>query len=226
MRSAIVVALVLAGAWACGSASSDGPDDLSPGSSTEVDLTYCTRYCDAQERAGTLEGTTDECIRQCCKGAAADCRAPDASAGADAAESDASHPAASDASTCARPCGSNCCQPDEGCALGAGGQGQCVKTCATSADCPTGCCAPATNAQGDPVGPYICKPNDGNAYDCCFGVFNTCGEGTCCVADSKGNKFCARQCLDNSHCGAARCEGFKFSFTSTTCSGQETACGP
>jgi hypothetical protein len=156
---------------------------------------------------------------------------------------------------CAEPCGSTCCQSGEVCVGGActtactassqcpssapccavqsngqsgcapAGQGQACR-CTTSSDCAaTGCCAPLTNSAGDPVGPYVCKADDGNAYDCCTGAFTTCGTNYCCVTDSNGNEFCATQCTSSANCGAAHCDPFTFGTFTTTCSGT-TACGP
>lgn len=192
--------------------------DETPVPDSEVDLAYCTRYCRAQVSAGTLQGTPEECVRRCCRGATSDCVVPDATV---PDEPDAQAPA--DGSTCENPCGGACCQADEGCSLAGSGHARCVKTCTTGGDCPTGCCAPATNAKGEPVGPYICKPNDGNPYNCCSGITVTCGADTCCVADERDNKFCAKKCLDNTQCGEARC--VDYSFTWSTCQGP-TACGP
>lgn len=93
--------------------------------------------------------------------------------------------------------------------------------CKDAADCPSGACAPLTNA-GDPVGPMICKPNDGALYDGCNGSAACAGSG-CCVADGSGNHFCATACTDNTTCGAATCNTYDFS--PGTCAGP-TACGP
>ncbi len=106
--------------------------------------------------------------------------------------------------------------------------GVCI--CARQSDCDAGgdtaCCAPATNLAGDPVGPYVCKPNDGNHYDCCVGTFTTCGGSDCCIKDAIGNEFCAAPCDAGAECGAAaQCQAYDFTITATTCSGPN-ACGP
>jgi len=95
--------------------------------------------------------------------------------------------------------------------------------CTTGSECPSGCCAPATNANGDPIGPYVCKQNDAAPYDCCNGILNDCGNGFCCVADPQGNEFCSAECTSSAMCGAAQCNTYNFSHT--TCGGP-TACGP
>jgi hypothetical protein len=81
-----------------------------------------------------------------------------------------------------------------------------------------------TNAHGDPVGPYVCKPNDGADYDCCYG-FTTCNGTGCCVADTSGNEFCAVECQNSSSCGAGHCQNYDFSILRTICTGP-MACGP
>jgi hypothetical protein len=220
-RVLVVGALVLGSVWACGS--SEEPASERPAVDAGVDPAYCTKYCAAQSSAGTLQGTREECEARCCKSVPAGCRGVDGSAAVDDAGTpdDAS---TTDGATCARPCGSACCGAGEGCGLDGSGQPLCVKTCSTGADCTTGCCAPATNAAGDPVGPYVCKPNDGKAYHCCSGIFNTCDTG-CCVSDARDNYICATKCTGNDQCGAAHCVGFNFGTITTSCSGT-TACGP
>ncbi len=121
---------------------------------------------------------------------------------------------------CAVPCGASCCSAGQVCNMGAC---QNAQFCTVKTDCPSGCCAPAVDATGQPVGPYICKPNDANAYDCCYGIFNTCGGIYCCVQDSKQNEFCAAPCSTDGDCAPAHCDPYSFTFT--TCSGP-TACGP
>ena len=101
-----------------------------------------------------------------------------------------------------------------------GGLGQ---SCTTSAECASACCAPQLNSSGNPVGPYICKPNDGAPYDCCFGVFTDCGSGYCCFSDSNNNQFCSAPCDGPDQCGAASCE--TYGNLHTTCSGDQ-GCGP
>jgi hypothetical protein len=71
-------------------------------------------------------------------------------------------------------------------------------------------------------GPYICVPNDGQAYHGCVGANVLCTGLSCCVADSKGNEFCAEECTNNAGCGAAHCDMFDFSHS--TCQGP-LACG-
>ncbi len=68
----------------------------------------------------------------------------------------------------------------------------------------------------------MCKANDGAAYDGCNGLTSCAGQ-YCCVTDSKANKFCALQCVNDSNCGAAHCD--PYSFASSSCGGPN-ACGP
>ena len=126
------------------------------------------------------------------------------------------------------PATAPCCIPtaDAGpnvCIQGDVNNGVCI--CSVASDCSTGCCAPATDTAGNPVGPYVCKPDDGNSYDCCYGTFTTCGSNDCCIKDDVGNEFCASQCSQASDCLDSRCQDYDFSITTTTCSGP-TACGP
>lgn len=222
MRAFFALAAVGLAAWACGS--SDAPDDDDDADRAEagIDPRYCQKYCNAQANAGTLQGSRDACLTRCCASVPSGCDQEDLRDGSPPSD-DADEPG--DASTCKIPCASSCCGATEGCGVDSNGKPQCVKTCATGSDCATGCCAPATNANGDPIGPYVCKENNGQAYNCCNG-FTTCANPTCCVADTKGNKFCAAECKgSNSQCGVAHCIGYNFSVFNTTCDGP-TACGP
>ncbi len=86
-------------------------------------------------------------------------------------------------------------------------------------------CAPFLDSNGHPEEPYICKPDDGNAYDGCTGIFTTCGSGFCCVEDGADNEFCAYECSgegDDAPCGTGHCD--QFSFSHSSCSGP-WACG-
>jgi hypothetical protein len=130
--------------------------------------------------------------------------------------------------TCAKS--SECPSTAQCCQVLADGQSACTAAtdscrCAVPADCVSGCCAPMTNASGDPVGPYVCKPDDGADYDCCKGLTVRCGADHCCVKDNLGNEFCAAACATDSDCGQAHCQSYIFSSFVTTCSGP-TACGP
>lgn len=100
--------------------------------------------------------------------------------------------------------------------------------CVTGSQCASGCCAPALSSNGQPVGPYVCKPNDGLDYDCCSGIGNSCVGNGCCIKDGLGNEFCAVACMMDGGpnvCGAARCQNYAFSALTTTCNGP-SACGP
>jgi hypothetical protein len=154
---------------------------------------------------------------------------------------------------CATPCGGHCCTSAEVCATNtcvpscsgptdcsgtapccavqSNGQSGCVPAtpdqecrCTTASDCSTGCCAPLTNAGGIAIGPYVCKGNTGEPYECCYGLFNDCGGNYCCISDSNNNEFCALPCSMNSMCSPGHCDSYDFGDT-TTCSGS-TACGP
>ncbi len=194
---------------------------------------YCNMYCEEQQNDGTLTGTLQECVTQCCESVPRDCAGMDGGGATDSGPGPdvgsrpdsgvAQEGGGGDGSTCAHPCGNLCCTGNDACVMNDGGQPLCVATCKVATDCPTQCCAPMTDSTGEPVGPYICKANDANAYDCCTGLTNFCGDGFCCVADTNGNEFCATECTSSSSCGAAKCD--TFSFSHTTCFGP-TACGP
>jgi hypothetical protein len=240
---ALAIATFLLGAAtatfaACASSSSQNQGPAEEVDATTVDPTYCTKYCEAQANNGTLAGTLKQCESDCCT------RVPDgcSSSGGDGGHGDAGGldgggqdgsggdsggDGGGDGSTCAIPCGTQCCGANQGCANDGQGGLSCVATCKTASDCPTTkCCAPATNAAGDPVGPYICKPDDGQNYNCCTGLTTDCkGSGYCCVVDGQQNQFCALKCSSNTACGAGHCVGYDFSIFNTTCSGP-TACGP
>lgn len=115
---------------------------------------------------------------------------------------------------------SDCCSPAT-CTAGACEIAQ-GAPCVTGADCASGCCAPAVNGAGAPVGPYVCKVQDWGAYDCCgFGGF--CGSGYCCFTDGNQNEFCSAPCTSSSTCGGAQCQS--YGNLSTTCT-QTEGCGP
>ena len=99
--------------------------------------------------------------------------------------------------------------------------------CISGSQCPTGCCAPHVDTAGDPVGPLVCKPLDGNSYNCCTaasGVAPCTAATDCCFGDPAGNYYCSAPCAHTSMCGNARC--LTFSDTSlTTCPGK-MGCGP
>jgi hypothetical protein len=90
--------------------------------------------------------------------------------------------------------------------------GQQCRCASANADCTTpstlGCCAPLTDDAGAPIQPYICKSNDGKAYDCCNGS-SACAAGLCCtdVRVSDGgpeiiSAVCAQPCQSASNCGS------------------------
>lgn len=203
---------------ACGGDDDDEKISPRPGEDGEtITPAYCTQYCNAKAQQGTLQGSRAACFTDCCTNVAGGC--PESDAGT----SPRPDAGTSDGGLADGGCGTPCAT-GEACSF-AGPTPACVKTCRKSDDCASGCCAPATNAAGDPVGPYVCKQTDGSAYGCCSSVFTTCSGAHCCVSDSDGNQFCARPCTSNGICGAANCTGYTFGTFSTTCSG-DTACGP
>ncbi|MET0790089.1 MAG: hypothetical protein ABW061_01085, partial [Polyangiaceae bacterium] len=123
------------------------------------------------------------------------------------------------------PSASPCCvlQPDGTGICGDGSEPGAKCRCTNGDDCDSGACAPRTDIAGNPVGPYICVPNDGGSYHGCSGLLTSCGSGTCCFTDARDNQFCASQCINNSQCGNASCN--TYSNANTTCSGM-LGCGP
>jgi hypothetical protein len=128
--------------------------------------------------------------------------------------------------TCALSCAANTECPTEApcCDMAAPGGGACLPKhayqncrCNVRTDCdPAQACAPYTNANGDPVGPYVCNG--------CFGWMVSCGTGYCCFGDAKANEYCAKECTGNSDCGSAHCVQFPDT-SGTTCS-TDLGCGP
>jgi hypothetical protein len=87
----------------------------------------------------------------------------------------------------------------------------------------TNCCGPVADSNGNPTGPYICKPNDGKAYDC-----GTCTAGYCGVnltgdAGSYGT-ICMEPCTNNTQCGSggAQCVPLQTG----SCNGSAHICQP
>lgn len=138
----------------------------------------------------------------------------------DTSNPDASPDTGSDAETdggCVT-CGMGCCGSNQMCV-----NDRCYTPCTTASDCTTGCCAPATDTSGNPIGPYVCKQNDAAPYDCCYGITEICGNNYCCVADTNGNQFCSTPCTSSATCGNAQCNTYSFAHSSCT---DTSACGP
>lgn len=133
--------------------------------------------------------------------------------------------------SCKKDCSTNSACPSVNpcCVLLKNGAGVCggsssdvLCRCTTGAECSSKACAPNTDADGNPVGPCVCVPNDGAPYHGCAGVLTSCASG-CCFTDKKDNQFCAAECLNDSQCGAASCNA--YSNANTTCGGM-LGCGP
>jgi hypothetical protein len=172
----------------------------------------------------------DECIANTCCAQAQSCGTTCCASGAvcvaDQAGNHSCATSCTDSSQC--PTDSPCCAPltNGGSACLANGvvQGQECR-CTTGSECSSGCCAPAVDSSGNPIGPYICKANDGAPYDCCEGSTScTGGTNNCCAIDSSGNYVCSAPCTNASNCGAAKCDTLTLAAFSS-CSGT-TFCGP
>ncbi len=125
---------------------------------------------------------------------------------------------------CATSCSDNDqCPADAGCCTPLG-SGQCtsesaclsicqppgafdgeVCRCNSAAECSTDCCAPAVDANGNPVGPFVCAPNDGQTYHCCNGGEACVASGACCATYAGLGSICSDACSVDSQCGAAHC---------------------
>jgi hypothetical protein len=136
--------------------------------------------------------------------------------------------------TCAFDCtsSSQCPTASRCCTLLIDGTGACLASgsstnqqcrSTTGSECASGSCAPALDLSANPVGPYVCKPNDGAPYHGCMGALTFCSTAHCCVTDANGNQFCSLACVNDSNCGAAHCRTLNFS--ATTCAGP-LACAP
>jgi hypothetical protein len=178
---------------------------------------------------GNCCASTDTCISNSCCSAAQTCGtaccASTAVCFTDGAGNKSCATLCTDSSQC--PTATNCCTPftngQSACLAFGVAQGQACR-CTTSAECSSGgACAPLTDTTGAPVGPFVCKPNDGALYDGCNGLGTTCSGNGCCVQDTNGNYFCTTTCTNASMCGNAKCN--TYDFNKTTCSGP-TACGP
>lgn len=121
------------------------------------------------------------------------------------------------------PASAQCCelQSDGSGVCGGGADGQLCR-CTTGAECSSKACAPHTNAQGSPLGPYVCVPNDGGAYHGCNGL-TTCDGTDCCFIDAKKNQFCAAPCTTDNMCFGSKC--LTFPSKASTCAGM-MGCGP
>jgi hypothetical protein len=97
-----------------------------------VDPGYCDRFCQAAAQAGTLNGSAQDCMNQCCATTPQGCSDVDSGAPSD--------DGGGDATACAAPCGSQCCEPGQVCQDGVGGQ----LSCGTAPAADASSCAKAT----------------------------------------------------------------------------------
>lgn len=122
------------------------------------------------------------------------------------------------------PASAACCEPIKGgtsvCEAATDATQTC--RCTTGAECSSKTCAPDIDADGNPIGPYICVPNDGAAYHGCSGL-TSCKGTDCCFIDAQANQFCVAPCLNDSQCGDAAC--VTYPSKASTCSGM-MGCGP
>jgi len=197
------------------------------GSENRPDAREATRDARSEDAMCGHGCGSDACLAGSCCPAAQVCGDDCCSEGSVCVEDDLGNKSCAQACTSSDQCSDSapCCavlqDGTSACVANASHGGQC--RCTTGTECSSGACAPATDASGAPVGPYICVPNDGAPYDGCVGAFTDCAGAYCCVADSYGNEFCAALCVSSSTCGGAECNAYDFSHT--TCGGP-TACGP
>jgi hypothetical protein len=122
------------------------------------------------------------------------------------------------------PASAQCCELlKDGTGVCADGTGANLCRCTTGAECSSKACAPNIDAMSNPVGPYVCVPDDGAAYHGCNGPLVTCGGTSCCFIDAQKNAICVETCTNDSQCGAAAC--VTYPAKSSTCSGM-LGCGP
>jgi hypothetical protein len=220
MKSVLVGVVLLA--CACSSGSGGTSTGTSGGATTTGGATgggTTGASCPAGLCGGVCCASTDTCIDNACCAAANVCGGSACCGSGTVCFNQAG--ATSCATTCSKP--SDCPSANPCCMPMPDGHGGVLQTgvcspvpvpanayqciCQTTADCDSNCCAPHVDALGAPVGPLVCKPFDGAAYDCCTGLSTAtpCAGLLCCFGDSAGNHFCAPECTDSSTCGAAQC---------------------
>ena len=144
---------------------------------------------------------------------------------------------------CAQVCTtSSACPTANGCCTvvpGVTGSGACEPAgswtgqeclCTTGTECSaaghagstSSCCAPVADANGNPTGPLICKPNDGKAYDCAATTSATeCPAGFCVSSNSGNGAICMEPCTSQSQCAdGATCQAL----SSGTCNTSPKVC--
>lgn len=180
--------------------------------------------CSTSNPTGTCANLGDQCIAGAC------CSKPCAAVCCGASQTcyDDGVGNKSCATTCTTS--SQCPAASPCCALLSNGGGACVNAagnavcrCSVGSECGTGCCAPNVDASGNPVGPLVCKANDGAAYHCCNGL-TTCTGSTCCGRDANGNNTCIAPCTNDSQCGASHCRTYTLPAFSTCAT--KLGCGP
>jgi hypothetical protein len=145
---------------------------------------------------------------------------------------------------CAQTCASSsACPPANGCCTvvpglvggacepsGSWNGQQCL--CSTGPECSqtghagstSSCCAPLADATNNPIGPKVCKPNDGKAYDCAATtVVNPCPAGFCVGSNTGNGAVCMEPCTGQSQCAnGAVCTPL----TSGSCNSSPMVCWP
>ncbi len=94
-------------------------------------------------------------------------------------------------------------------------------TCTIGSDCSSGACAPLTNGNDIVIGPYVCKPNNGQAWQGCEPGSGPCVGGYDCWKDGNGNQFCTRSCNNDATCGNP---GVACCNTQATCHNDVLSC--
>jgi hypothetical protein len=96
------------------------------------------------------------------------------------------------------------------CVVDAQGNESCAATCTDtdSSACIDGTvCSPLPDSSGFPVGPYVCKANDGESYDGCgTAVCNACATtGFSCAKAGNNNAiyYCGQNCKVDTDCEIA-----------------------
>jgi len=121
---------------------------------------------------------------------------------------------------CAKECttSSECPSVKACCALLKNGSGACVADdfadsmncrCSSATECKSQTCGTMVSPEGLPIGPAVCKPNNGGPYNGCSDG-SECVDGYCCLqwtwkADGSKNTICALGCNTDAQCAGATC---------------------
>jgi hypothetical protein len=202
----------------CGCSAASSPTFLGspeqPDGST-VDPGYCDRFCQAAENAGTLNGSYQDCLDQCCMMTPQGCGDMDSGVPTDDSTVPTGDGGGTDGTVCAHPCGTSCCNATQVCENDGAGHLSCSAGCTSSAQCPQSspCCEVQSNGQG------TCVPTNsgdgGTGVQACRCTTQAdCSSGCCApMTNSHGDGVGPYVCKPNDGANFDCCYGF------TTCNG-------